>query len=106
MTELRQKIMYSEVLRATILSLCSLDPLERMSLQDLEQLLLKHETNILALKSFVIDNAPAKLHKEVLQLRNFIKNNPMLFASPRLLSEIGGSGIAFPEHLNVHKITP
>lgn len=84
--ELRQKAVYSEILRATVLNLCSLDPVERMTLQDLEQLLLKHETNIIALKSFVIDNAPAKLHKEVLQLRAFIKNNPMLLASPRLLS--------------------
>jgi hypothetical protein len=58
------------------------------------------------LESFLIDNAPSKLHQEVLRLRSFIESNPLLFANSHLVSEVGGSGIIFPEHLEVHKVTP
>jgi hypothetical protein len=40
------------------------------------------------------------------EFRVFKIDNPMLFASPQLLSEVGGSGLKFPEHLQVHRITP
>ena len=62
--------------------------------------------NITSKKTFSIDNAPPKLHKEFLDFRLFKIENPILFASPQLLSEVGGSGLKFPEHLEVHRITP
>jgi hypothetical protein len=65
-----------------------------------------HEAKIMAKQTFVIGNAPGKLHREVEEFRAFIVDNPMLFASPQLLSEIGGSGLLFPEHLDVHRVTP
>lgn len=40
------------------------------------------------------------------KLRAFIADNTMLFASEQLLSEVGGSGLEFPAHLDVHKIKP
>lgn len=54
----------------------------------------------------MIDNAPNKLHEEVNDLRIAMENNPSQFVNSQLLSKVDGSGIAFPEHLQVQKVTP
>lgn len=54
---------YSEVLRGTVSLLCNLNPERRMSVTELNDLLLKHHDQIEQKVNFVVDNAPQKLHE-------------------------------------------
>ena len=54
---------YSEVLRGTVSLLCSLYPSTRMTVPELNDLLLKHHESIEDKNNFVVDNAPSKLHE-------------------------------------------
>ena len=54
---------FSEVLKGTVSLLCSLNPERRMTVSELNDLLLKHHENIEAKTNFIVDNAPPKLHE-------------------------------------------
>jgi hypothetical protein len=106
LVELRRNVEYSEVFRGIVLNLCSVLPARRMSLEELWSMMGKHEAKIAAKQPFVVDNAPDKLHAEIGALRDYVVDHPMQFTAPQLLSEVGGSGLIFPEHLDVQQVTP
>lgn len=60
---------YSEVLRGTVSLLCNINPERRMSVTELNDLLLKHHDQIEQKVNFVVDNAPQKLHEQIMSAR-------------------------------------
>ena len=64
---------YSEILRGVVSNLLEIEPLKRMSLQELRHLLEKHSENIIAKKPLRIDNAPKKLQRTVNEMFKIIK---------------------------------
>lgn len=64
---------YSEILRGVVSNLLEIEPLKRMSLQELRLLLEKHSENIIAKKPLRIDNAPKKLQRTVNEMFKIIR---------------------------------
>jgi hypothetical protein len=67
---------FSEVLRGTVSLLCCLDPNRRLTVTELNDLLLKHHESIEQKVNFVIDNAPPKLHEEIMRNRQILGSIP------------------------------
>ena len=63
---------FSEVLRGTVSLLCNLNPERRLTVTELNDLLLKHHDSIEQKVNFVIDNAPQKLHEEIMGNRQIV----------------------------------
>lgn len=68
----RQNNLYSEVLRGTVLSLLQTDVGRRLTTSELSTLLGKHAEAINQKVNFVIDNAPSKLHEEIMASRQIV----------------------------------
>jgi hypothetical protein len=60
------------VLRGTVLSLLQVDVGKRLTTSELSTLLGKHAEAISQKVNFVIDNAPAKLHEEIMASRHIV----------------------------------
>lgn len=63
---------YSEVLRGTVEALCQLNIDRRMTCGELNGLLEKHQESIERRVNFLIDNAPDKLHQQIMQTRQIL----------------------------------
>ncbi len=76
---------YSEVLRGVVLLLLSLNPEKRLNCNELDELLNKHAEHIIKKENFVVDNAPAKLHEEIINLRNILSQSILIQGAPNPL---------------------
>lgn len=69
LTQWRMNGSFSEVLRGTVSLMCCSDPERRLTVTELNDLLLRHHESIDQKVNFVVDNAPAKLHEEIMRSR-------------------------------------
>lgn len=66
---------YSEVLRGTVSCLCQPDVGKRLTTSELLSLLEKHHQSIEQKVNFLVDNAPAKLHQEIMNSRQLLMSS-------------------------------
>jgi hypothetical protein len=80
---------YSEVLRGVVLLLLSLNPETRLDCNELDELLNKHAGHIVKKENFVVDNAPPKLHEEIVNLRSILQQSILVHGAttPLITSE-------------------
>lgn len=73
---------YSEVLRGVVLLLLALSPEARLRCSELEELLRKHAEHVVKKENFVVDNAPPKLHDQILSLRTILQQSILIQGAP------------------------
>lgn len=66
---------YSEVFRSIIANLVEFNPDDRLTLGELWGFISKYELNIKSKEKFLITSVPAKIEKEVNELRKFTKSS-------------------------------
>ena len=67
--ELIVTVQFSEILRATIVNLCEIDPAARVTSKELAEWVAVYQAKIRTRRNFVIESAPHKLHNQVQCLR-------------------------------------
>jgi hypothetical protein len=92
LTAFQQDRGFSDIYRAVVTNLLDLDPLKRMSQEDLGQLLFKHRDNLLSRKPLLIDNVGKKLQQTINVLLRIVPHHEAAnnLHSPR------GAPIAIP----------